>query len=202
MIQYRPSDIAPFPAQMQDAKTAIRFLKKHAEEYHIDPEHMAVAGDSSGAHTALMVGFTGDDAPDTDLYGEYSAKVNCIVDSYGPTVFPLMNYFESSQNHYDPESPEGYEIGYKNVLEHVDLAMEASPLSYLSEAKATPSTLIIHGGRDMLVPFSQSCQLYNYMKDLGKEVEFYKLNDANHGFLGFNNDTVLHIVLEFLKKHI
>ena len=54
----------------------------------------------------------------------------------------------------------------------------------------------------MLVPFSQSCQLYNYMKDLGKEVEFYKLNDANHGFLGFNNDTVLHIVLEFLKKHI
>ena len=202
VIQYRPSDIAPFPAQMQDAKTAIRFLKKHAEEYHIDPEHMAVAGDSSGAHTALMVGFTGDDAPDTDLYGEYSAKVNCIVDSYGPTVFPLMNYFESSQNHYDPESPEGYEIGYKNVLEHVDLAMEASPLSYLSEAKATPSTQIIHGGRDMLVPFSQSCQLYNYMKDLGKEVEFYKLNDANHGFLGFNNDTVLHIVLEFLKKHI
>ena len=67
------------------------------------------------------------------------------------------------------------------MLEHVDLAMEASPLSYLSEAKATPSTLIIHGGRDMLVPFSQSCQLYNYMKDLGKEVEFYKLNDANHG---------------------
>ena len=55
VIQYRPSDIAPFPAQMQDAKTAIRFLKKHAEEYHIDPEHMAVAGDSSGAHTALMV---------------------------------------------------------------------------------------------------------------------------------------------------
>lgn len=54
----------------------------------------------------------------------------------------------------------------------------------------------------MLVPFSQSCQLYNYMKKLGKEVEFYKLNDANHGFLGFNNDTVLHIVLEFLKKHI
>lgn len=78
--------------------------------------------------------------------------------------------------------------------------MEASPLSYLSEAKATPSTLIIHGGRDMLVPFSQSCQLYNYMKELGKEVEFYKLNDANHGFLGFNNDTVLHIVLEFLKN--
>lgn len=87
--------------------------------------------------------------------------------------------------------------------EHVDLAMDASP-AYLTcqRPKATPSTLIIHGGRDMLVPFSQSCQLYNYMKELGKEVEFYKLNDANHGFLGFNNDTVLHIVLEFLKKHI
>ena len=44
--------------------------------------------------------------------------------------------------------------------------------------------------------------LVEHLKKLGKEVEFYKLNDANHGFLGFNNDTVLHIVLEFLKKHI
>lgn len=132
VIQYSPSEIAPFPAQTQDAKTAIRFLKKHAQEYHIDPEHMAVAGDSSGAHTALMVGFTGDEGPDTDLYGEYSAKVNCIVDSYGPTVFSLMNYYESSQKHYDPDSPEGYEIEYKNVLENTDLAMKASPLSYLS----------------------------------------------------------------------
>lgn len=202
IIQYRPSEVAPFPAQMQDAKTAIRFLKKNAEEYHIDVEHMAVAGDSSGGHTALMAGFTGDSTPDTDLYNEYSAKVNCIVDCYGPTVFSLMNYYESSQNHYHPDSPEGYEIGHKNVLENLELAAETIPMNYLSEDKPTPPTLIIHGSRDMLVPFNQSCQLYNYMKKMGKDVTFYKLNDANHGCLGFDNDTVLGIVLEFLKENI
>lgn len=202
IIQYRPSEVSPFPAQMQDAKTGIRFLKKKADEYHIDVDHMAVAGDSSGGHTALMAGFTGDTEPDTDLYSDYSAEVNCIVDVYGPTVFSLMNYYENSQNHYDPESPEGFEIGQKNVLENLELAAKTIPMNYLSKDRKTPPTLIIHGSRDMLVPFNQSCQLYNYMKEMGKEVEFYKLNNANHGCLGFDNDTVLNIVLEFLNKHI
>lgn len=202
LIEYRPSETAPFPAQTQDAKTGIRFLKKNADKYHIDVEHMAVAGDSSGGHTALMAGFTGDDEPDTDLYGEYSAKVNCIVDVYGPTVFALMNYYDSSQNHYDPDSPEGFEIGRKNVLENPELANATIPMNYLSPEKQTPPLLIIHGGRDMLVPFNQSCQLYSYMKEMGKDVTFYKIDDANHGCLGFDNDTILGIVLDFLKENI
>ena len=202
IVEYRPSEIAPFPSQIQDVKTAIRFLKKHCQEYHIDPDHMAVAGDSSGGHAALMAGFTGDDAPDTELYGEYSAKVNCIIDLYGPTVFSLMNYHNSSLNHYEPDSPEGYEIGRKNVLDNLDLVDSTIPMNYLSRDKETPPLLLIHGGRDMLVPFSQSCYLYNYMKELGKEVDFYKIKDVNHGFDGFNNDTILEIVLDFLKKHI
>ena len=202
IVEYRPSEMAPFPAQMQDAKTAVRFLKKHCEEYHIDVDHMAIAGDSSGGHTALMAGFTGDEGPDTRLYGEYSAKVNCIIDLYGPTVFSLMNYYESSQNHYDPDSPEGYEIGGKNVLEHPELADLTIPMNYLSKEKETPPLLLIHGGRDMLVPFNQSCQLYNYMRELGKEVTFYKIQDGSHGSLGFDNDRILGIVLDFLKSHI
>lgn len=202
LVEYRPSEVSPFPAQTQDAKTAIRFVRKNAEKFHVDPDHIAVAGDSSGGHTALMTGFTGDGELDTDLYGEYSCKVNCIVDVYGPTVFSLMNYYPSSQNHYDPDSPEGFEIGQKNVLEHPELADPTIPMNYLTREKPTPPTLIIHGGRDMLVPFSQSCMLYNYMKELGKDVTFYKINDANHGCLGYDNDTVLSIVENFLKTHI
>lgn len=202
IIEYRPSEISPFPAQMQDAKTGIRFLKKNADKYHIDAERIAIMGDSSGGHTALMAGFTGDTEPDTDLYAEYSAEVKCIVDVYGPTVFALMNYYQSSQNHYLPESPEGYEIGQKNVLENLELAAETIPMNYLSKERPTPPTLIIHGSRDMLVPFNQSCQLYNYMKKLGKNVTFYKLQNANHGCLGFDNDTVLGIVQKFLEIHL
>lgn len=113
-----------------------------------------------------------------------------------------MNYYASAQNHYDPQSPEGFEIGQKNVLEHPELVEATIPMRYLSADQDTPPLLIMHGSRDMLVPFSQSVFLYQSMKFLGKEVTFYKINDANHGFLGFNNDTVLNIVAEFLKAHI
>ena len=75
-------------------------------------------------------------------------------------------------------------------------------MNYLSKEKETPPLLLIHGGRDMLVPFNQSCQLYNYMRELGKEVTFYKIQDGSHGSLGFDNDRILGIVLDFLKSHI
>lgn len=202
IVEYRPSETAPFPAQMQDAKTAIRYMRKHAKEYGIDPERIAVAGDSSGGHSALMAGFTGDELPDTEEYSEFSAKVRCIVDYYGPTVFSLMNYCDSFMDHIQPDSPEGFEIGLKNVLEHPELVAPTIPMNYLSEEKATPPTLIIHGGRDMLVNFDQSCQLYSYMKKLGKDVTFYKINDAGHGCNGFLNDTVLDITVDYLKKHL
>ena len=202
IVEYRPSEVAPFPAQMQDAKTAIRFMKKNAETYHIDPEHVALAGDSSGAHTALMAGFTGDEEPDTDVYSDYSASVNCIVDVYGPTVFALMNYYDSSECHWLPDAPEGMELGGLNVLDHLDLADQTVPMNYLSPDKPTPPLLLFHGGRDRLVPFNQSVILYETMKKLGKEVEFYKVANAGHGCMGFDNDTISGIVLDFLGRHI
>lgn len=202
VVQYRPSEVSPFPAQAEDAKTAVRFMRMNAKKYHIDPERIALAGDSSGAHTALIAGFSADNPPDTSMYYDYSAKVRCIVTSYAPTVFSLMNYCDSSQNHYDEDSPEGYEIGYKNVLDHPELVRATIPMNYLSENQPTPSLLMFHGGRDWLVNFDQAVQLYEYMKKLGKDVTFYKINDASHGFLGFENDTVLNIVDDYLKKHL
>lgn len=202
IAQYRPSETAPFPAQAEDVKSAVRFVRKNAELFNVDPEHIAVAGDSSGGHTALMVGFTGDGELDDGVYGETSSKVNCIVDFYAPTVFALMNYWPSSQNHWDPRSPEGYEIGLKHVLENLDEADKTIPMNYLSAEKPTPPTLIINGSRDMLVPTSQSTFLYETMKKLGKTVEYYRIDQANHGFLGWNNDTVMGIVVDFLKKYI
>ena len=202
IAQYRPSETAPFPAQAQDVKSAIRFVRKNAALFNVDPDHMAVAGDSSGGHTALMVGFTGDGELDDGIYGDVSCQVNAIVDCYGPTVFSLMNYWPSSQNHWDPFSPEGYEIGVKNVLEHLEESDKTIPMNYLSKDKPTPPTLIINGSRDMLVPTSQSTLLYETMKKLGKDVTYYRIDQANHGFLGWNNDSILGIVVNFLKAHI
>lgn len=202
IIQYRASDVAPFPAQMQDAKTAIRFLRLNAAKYNIDSDRIAVAGDSSGGHTALMAGFTGDNEPDTDEYSSVSAAVSCIIDLNGPTVFSLMNRWPSIQDHHSPDSPEGYEIGRKDVLENPDIADTTTVMNYLSPDRPTPPTLIIHGGRDMLVPFSQGCMLYEYMKSMDKDVTMFKIDEASHGFLGFNNDTIIGIMANFLNTHM
>lgn len=202
MVEYRPSDLVPFPAQMQDAKTAIRYLRMHARQYHIDENRIALWGDSSGAHTAVMAGITADRQPDTDLYGEYSCKVSCIVDWYGPMDISKMNYVPSVQDHIGPDSPEGYLIGRKNVLENPELVAPTIPMNYLSAEVETPPILIMHGSRDQLVNFNQGCLLYCRLRELGKEVEMYKLEGAYHAFGGFNSEAAVQITVDFLSRHL
>lgn len=202
MVQYRPSETAPFPAQIQDTKTAIRFLRKNAEELRILPEEIALWGDSSGGHTAVMAGITGDGVLDTPLYGAYSAQVKCVVDWYGPTDISQMNLRPSVQNHYDAESPEGFLIGRHNVLENPELVAPTVPMNYLTPEKETPPILIMHGDKDQLVPFHQSCMLYEKLREMGREVEMYKLLGAYHVIGGFLSDEALKIVLDFVKKYL
>jgi acetyl esterase/lipase len=206
LVQYRPSDVAPFPAQVEDVKTAIRFLRKNAAEYGIDPERAALWGDSSGGHTAVLAGITEDGELDGDsggrLYSGFSAKVNCIVDWYGPADISRMGDYPSVMPHYSPESPEGMLIGGKNVLENPELAARTVPMTYLSAGKKIPPVLIMHGTKDELVAFNQSCLLYTALKELEKEVEMYALTGAYHGRGGFNCGEALEIVLEFVRRHL
>ena len=202
MVEYRPSEVAPFPAQVQDAKTAIRFLRSRAGEYPIDPDRIALWGDSSGAHTAVMAGVTGDREPDSELYREHSAQVCCIVDWYGPMDISKMNLVPSTQDHTGPDSPEGYLIGRKNVLENPALAAATVPMNYLRADVPTPPVLILHGSRDHLVHFSQSCLLYERLRELGKGAELYKLDGAYHGFGGFHSEEGIAITVDFLKQHL
>ena len=215
-VQYRESDLAPFPAQMQDAKTAIRFARSHARELHIDPRRIALWGDSSGAHTALLAAFTaGMDVQvvtaegraidlDTPDYGDQSAEVSCVVDWYGPTALELMNTVPSSQDHNGPGSPEGMVLGGVVVREHLELAAAASPLSYIPavEERALPPVLIMHGGRDQLVNFDQSVRLHEALRSAGQDVTFYKLPDAHHGSAGFRCAGALDVVEDFLRRHL
>jgi acetyl esterase/lipase len=202
LVQYRPSEVAPFPAQIQDAKTAIRFLRKSAKELRILPDKIALWGDSSGAHTAVMAGITGDGLLDTTLFYEYSAEVSCIVDWYGPTDISQMNLRPSVQNHFDADSPEGFLIERHNVLENPERVAKTVPMNYLSREKETPPILIMHGDRDQLVPFHQSCMLYEKLRELGKDVEMVKLLGAYHVIGGFLCDEALDMALAFIKKHL
>lgn len=199
IVEYRHTGLAGFPAQAEDAKTAVRFMRMHAEEYAVDPEKVAVWGDSSGGHTALMVGLTGDGYPDNGTYGDISCKVCCIVDWYGPTDIIEMNSYPSLLDHTEPASPEGRLIGFKNLYENPEEAAKASPVNYVDE-KPTPPVLIMHGNRDQLVCYQQSVELYKKMKALGKDVRMVCLDGAYHGFGGFQSDEALDMVDRFLSE--
>jgi acetyl esterase/lipase len=202
IVEYRPSDIAPFPAQIEDAKSAIRYLRIHADEYSIDKTKVAIWGDSSGGHTAAFTGITGDHEPDSGQYNEETCAVNCVVDWFGPTDISLMNYYPTAMDHHGADSPEGFLLGGKNVLENPELAQKANPLNYLSKEKPVPPFLIMHGSKDNVVPFNQSVRLYEKLCRCGKAATFYKLEGGGHGMGGFNSPEALEILFEFFGKYL
>lgn len=201
MVEYRPSDVAPFPAQVQDVKTAIRFLRKNADALRLKTEKIALWGDSSGAHTALIAGITGDSGPDTADYGTYSAEVACIVDWYAPVDLVRMTERPSVADHGAPDSNESLVLGGVPA-ENPGLAAAANPLTYLSKDQPTPPVLILHGSQDHIVPFHQSVLLYEKLRELGKEVEFIKVKGGFHAFGGFHCDEARTATREFIEKHI
>lgn len=201
IAEYRPSDVAPFPAQIQDAKTAIRYLRMKADDFKLDPERVVLWGDSSGGHTAVIAGITRDVPElDTGLYGEYSCDVQGIIDYYGPTDIGRMNEAPSTMDHTLPDSPEGRLIGGFHVLRNPDKVAPAVCMNHIAENVPIPPIVIFHGSKDRLVPFEQSVLLYEDLRRKGKEADFYALEHADHGGPAFWSDEVLGIVETYLRK--
>lgn len=200
-LQYRESDLAVFPAQIQDAKTGVRFLRKHAEEYHIDADNIFIMGDSSGGHTAVMAGITADqDILDTDVYGEFSCGVKAIVDFYGVTDVRQKGDFPTTLNQGEPDSPEGKLIGEKNVYEHPELSVPVTCAEYVQKDKEIPPILMMHGTGDDTVSWKQSVRLYKKLREEEKNVTFYVIENAVHGDNAFWTTENLDIVEKFIKK--
>ncbi len=201
-VEYRPSDVAAFPAQILDARTAIRFVRKNAVRYNIDPENINVWGDSSGGHTAVLCGITsGLPEFSTDDYIEYSDTVNSIIDFYGPTDVSKMSQFPSIMDHVKPTSPEGKLLGGVDVLQNIDKAEKASPMTYITRERIIPPILIAHGSVDGLVPFNQSDILAIKLEETGKTFEFYNLKGADHGSPEFWTKEMFDIVNAFVRRH-
>jgi acetyl esterase/lipase len=203
VVEYRPSTVAKFPAQLQDTKTAIRFMRKNAETYGVDTNNIFVWGDSSGGHTALMVGLTQNNAElDTEDYKDFGIKVNGIIDFYGPTDISQMNFAPSTMDHTQAKTPEGMLIGGKNVLENVEEAAKTNPINYLKDLKNAAPILILHGSKDRLVPFQQSVLLADALKKGNFAYEFYQLKGADHGSSEFWTNKIFDIVENFLKANL
>ncbi|TDO97558.1 alpha/beta hydrolase [Marinomonas balearica] len=201
MVEYRPSPLAPFPAQVEDTKTAIHYMKAHAKQYLGDPNNMIVWGDSSGGHTSAMVGATLD-TRDFDDTTKPAITLKAVVDYYGPTAIDKMNEEPSTYDHIQPNSPEGMLLGGVNVLENKDKAKLANPMHYVSSTENMPPYLIVHGDKDRLVPFGQSVMLFETLKKHKQPARMIRLHNADHGRAPYWQDDMLDIVDNFIQRNI
>ena len=198
LLEYTESDILPFPALIKDVKQGIKYMKENWESYNVNPKSIFLMGDSSGAYAAMMAGFTnGIKTFENDDAKWYEVKG--VIDFYGPTDITTMNNEPSTQNHSEPDSPEGYLIGRKEVLDNLELASSTIIKNYIYENKNHPPLIMFHGSNDELVPFSQSCELYTVLKAFNKDVKLYQIDGAHHGDREFWSESILKIIENFIK---
>ena len=199
-INYRLSQHAIFPAQIEDCKAAVRWLRAHAAEYRLDPNRFAAWGSSAGGHLAAMLGTTGDTKQfDVGANLDQSSRVQAVVDYFGPTDFLQMDGHRPPNGmvHDPANSPESELIGGA-IQENKEKTEKANPITYIT--KNAPPFLICHGDSDPLVPHHQSELLEAALKAAGVPVTFYTVKRAGHG--GFRDPKVPELTEEFLARHL
>lgn len=200
-VEYRPSTVATAPAQIQDVKTAIRFMRAHAADYGIDPDSVGIWGDSSGGHLAALVGVTdGEAAFETTDYRGQSDAVNAVVDFYGVSDLRTLGGPPSWIDHDAADSPGSLMLGVSPLADPVRAAVH-SPIAYIAPERDIPPFLLMHGDVDVIVPFQQSVQLYRALREAGKPAEFYKISGGNHG-VRFWSPRIVEIVVSFFGRHL
>jgi acetyl esterase/lipase len=224
-VQHRISAEKKFPAQIQDVKTAIKYLKGNATTYSIDPNKVGVWGDSSGGHLANLVGTTDGiaefevvtknerlEAEDKknntnkskardELLSKQSSKVQAVVDWYGPTDFLKMQEHMLPDLNFDHNllsSPESQLIGGL-IQENVEKVQKANPINYIT--KDDPPFLIMHGDKDPVVPYNQSLIFYEAFKKAKHDVTMYTVKGAGHG-TGFAQANIYDTVTKFFDKQL
>jgi acetyl esterase/lipase len=194
-IGYRLSGSDKAPAQIQDVKAAIRFLRAHAAEYKLDPARIGVAGESAGGHLAALAGTSGDVASLEDLNqgnATMSSRVQAVADFFGPTDFTLMDTQAAAlgcanQTHGGPDSGVSQFVGCAVSL-CPDKAQLQNPVTYVSNDD--PPFFIAHGLVDCLVPWTQSEILDTALQAANVVSTLEKVPTGGHGPNMFNRGTV------------
>lgn len=202
IVEYRPSSVATFPAQVTDAITATRWLLRHADDFHLDAGRVAVWGDSSGGHTALMMAVNGDDPSWSDEPDSAPLPISCAVDFYGPTALDLMDDEPTTMAHSSAGSPESMLLGGAPLADVPDLVRRADPRTYVSADRPVVPILIAHGSRDRLVPYPQSVLMYDALRDAGHPVEMIQVRGAAHGGPTLWTQELMDLVAGFLARHL
>jgi acetyl esterase/lipase len=197
-LNYRFSQHAIFPAQLQDCKAALRFLRAHAAEYHIDKDRIAVWGASAGGHLVALLGTTGQTKEfDVGENLDQSSAVSCAIDWFGPTDF--LHWGEGSVIKSNNKDDVIARLFGGPVAEKTELATKGSPISWVS--KDSCPFLIMHGDKDPLVPLQQSETFAAALEKAGVSATLKVYPGMGHGGPRFTDAAATKLMVEFVEKN-
>jgi acetyl esterase/lipase len=183
-IEYRLSLEAKWPAQIEDCKLAVRWLRANAARYQISPDRIGVYGHSAGGHLTACMG-TMDDLKfeGTGGFEGVSSRVQAVVDTAGPVDFREGNFYAGSTYIPDTQIPKDdgmlLTLLGKSFAAAPELWKEASPITHIHSG--IPPFFIAHGEMD---PIVSPVQAQNFAADLrkaGVPTELTLIQNANHG---------------------
>jgi len=186
-IEYRLSGEAKWPAQIEDCKLAVRWLRANAAKYNVDPDKIGCWGSSAGGHLDACLGTMDDPRFEgTGGYPGVSSRVQAVVDYFGPTdmtegsagIQRAKEGIQRAKEGVDAAGPLG--LFGAHFAEKPELWRDGSPLVYVKAGD--PPFLIAHGDKDMTVPIAHSEKLVAALKKAGVPVEFIVVKGAEHDF--------------------
>lgn len=195
-VSYRLSQTAKFPAQIEDCKAAVRWLRANAKTYKVNPDRIAASGYSAGGHLASLLGVSN---KDDGLEGQggnakESSAVQAVVNFFGPTDFTSADWEQKvADGALVPL------IGAK-LSEKPDLYKKASPITYVR--KGAPPFLFFHGTEDKIVPITQARSMVEKFKGVGVEAKLTELKGQGHGWGGAKLDETMKEMVKFLDEKL
>lgn len=194
---HRSSADAKFPAQINDIKAVVRFVRGEAEKYHFDTSFIATSGFSSGGHLSSLTATSGgvkELEGDLGKYTNLSSSVNAACVWSGPIDMFRMNCDEPRKW---GNTPEEALVGHNYADEYADLFRAISPITYID--KNDPPMIIFHGTADNVVPYCQGQELYDELTKAGIKSELNIVPEGGHGFKMYAKEN-LQKMIDFLNS--
>jgi acetyl esterase/lipase len=203
-IEYRLAPESIWPAQVEDTKAAVRWLRANAARFKLDPNRIGLFGTSAGGHIASVAATS--TQPEHEGLGhgnpQFSSRVKAVVDLYGPTDLLRIEADKLPcipLNGNDPNMPPSLLMGCP-IQECKDWTRTASPMSYVT--RDDPPFLIMHGLLDCLVPYKQSVSLHEKLTATGVPSTLHLLPKGQHGGRAFDEAKYEKAIDDFLDVNL